>query len=121
MSFGGEYETSKIGPTTRIAFNATAGVVKVIKLKPSGGKKTSFAIRARSFAARVRQGTSAATISATDVGLQISTTLRWRVDVEADTEIYLAVVGDEATGGDLEITKISDCADYASDETPAVV
>lgn len=123
MSFNGEYETSKIGPTTAITLNLSAGVVKVIRLRPSGGKRTSFAIRAKDAGARLRQSDGTATsFAGDDVGMQISTTLRWRVDVEADTEMYLAARGDDAaTTCVLEITKISDCNAYASGETPAVI
>lgn len=121
MSFQGEYETSKVGPTTVIAFNATGGAVKRVLLRPLGGKRVSFAIRALTGDLRIRQGDSAVTISASDPGLMVSTTLRWRVDVESDSEAYLAFVGDTSTTGSIEITKISDCADYASGETPAVV
>lgn len=122
MSFQGEYETSKVGPTTVIAFNATGGAVKVVRLRAATStKRTSFAIRALTGDLRIRQGATGVTISATDPGLMISTTLRWRVDVESETEALLAFVGDTATVGSIEITKISDCAEYAAGDTPAVV
>lgn len=124
MSFQGEYETSKVGPTTAFTLNLSGGAVKTIRLRASGGKRTSFALRAKDAAARFRQGALGVAITSTDIGMQISTTMRWRVDVEADTEMYLSVRGDDAaTTCVLEITKISDCADYATDgsETPVFV
>lgn len=124
MSFSGEYETSKVGPTTAFTLNLSGGAVKVIRLRPAAnGRRTSFAIRAKDAGARIRQsGSAGVTIDSTDVGMQISTTMRWRVDVEADSEVYLAVRGDDAaTTATLEVTKISDCADYASGETPAFI
>lgn len=122
MSFRGEYETSKVGPTTVITFNATAGVVKVVRLRPAtSNKPVSFAIRALTGDLRIRQGATGVTISASDPGLLVSTTLRWRVDVESETEALLAFVGDTSTAGSIEITKISDCAEYAAGETPATV
>lgn len=123
MSFSGEYETSKVGPTTAFTLNLSGGAVKVIRLRPAAnGRRTSFAIRAKDAGARFRQGASGVAITSTDIGMQLSTTMRWRVDVEADSEVYLAVRGDDATTVcTLEITKISDCADYASGETPAFI
>lgn len=122
MSFGGEYETSKVGPTTVITFNATAGVVKVVRLRPADSiQKLSFAIRVLTGNLRIRQGATDVTISADDPGLLVSTTLRWRIDVELETEALIAIKGDTSTAGSIEITKVSDAAGYDTGETPAVV
>ncbi len=121
MSFNGEYETSKVGPTTSFTFNNTGAAVNRIILKASATRRTSFAIRAVIAPVRIRQGGSGVTIGGGDVGLQLTTTLRWRIDVEASEELYLAFVGDDSTGGgSIEVTKISDAADYATGETPAL-
>ena len=105
MSLNREYETSKAGPTTIIAFTATALRIRLALASATGFQKRSFAIRVTT-AARILQGNKDVSATAT-TGMYLTTSLRWRIDVDSAEDAFLSILRDTANGN-IEITRISD-------------
>lgn len=112
MSLSGNYQTSKIGATVITAFNGSAGAAVEVALQAvSSGTAafvaTSYAIRATK-ACRLLQGAAGGTAVTVTTGFLLGElTTYWRVDVESDAERCLSMLGDTATGGNIEVTCIT--------------
>jgi len=113
MSINGDYQASKIGSTSVVAFNGSAGAAVSVELINASSDQElivsqSFVIRVTTDA-RIRQGNVDTVVTATS-GLMLAAGTYWRVDVEYARERYLSVLGATAAGGNIEYTSITEVA-----------
>lgn len=116
MSLRREYETSKLGPTTIIAFTNVVTRIRLATAAATGFKRRSFAVYVTQDA-RVLQGNKEVAVTTT-TGILLTSSLRWRIDVDSPDDAYISVVRNGSSNGNIELTRISD---VDSSDIPAAV